>query len=194
MFVMAMLWTSNAQAQDSGVFYNVGRKGEGVFVTVNRKEGLLAFAFFTYWDVEISNDILPIVSPPPPELPVTPTLWSSCPVPAMPAPSTYPTVSPPPPVTAVPTERRGGQQAWFIGSGAYQDGIALGEMYWNHGVDYPNIDDKLGMSVEYEVATFLMEGSEKGFDLYLDCNPHLPKSLFMCNNVMTFRNILLRAE
>ena len=195
--VLAMLWASSAKAQDSGVFYNVDRSGEGIFVTVNRKKNTLAFAFFTYWDVKpVEIVIPPVVSPAPPPIPgvPTPTLWSNCPVPAMPATPIYPVVSPPPPATAVPTQRRGGQQAWFIGAGAYQDGIAVGEMYWNHGVDYPNVDPFLGLVVEYEVATFLMEGSGDGFDLYLDCSGHVPKSLFMCNNIMTFRNVLLKAE
>lgn len=171
----------------TGFFYNEDRSGEGIIVATD--ETRIAFAYFTYWDAYIS--IPPVVSPAPDPVP---TLYNSCPTPYIPGIEIPPTVSPAPPDPdyVTPTQFRGGHQAWFAGVGEYIDGIAIGGLYWNHGVDYPRVHPVHGLSIEYQVATFMIERrDEGGFDLYLDCNQHLPTSLFMCNNVLTFRRLLI---
>ena len=67
---------------------------------------------------------------------------------------------------------------------------ALGDMYYHKPISYPYSFDGI-ISDEYLVATFLLDGSVEGFDMYLNCNKLLPSSLYMCNNVMTFKSLII---
>lgn len=178
------IFSATAFAQ-TGFFYNEDRAGEGIIVTI--KGDLLAFALFTYWDARIS--IPPVVSPMPPEF-LYPTLWTSCPTYNFAGQIVPPVFSPAPPEEEAVTYR-GGAQAWFIGFGTYRDGIAIGEMFTRKAADYPNVTRTIGLAQEFSVGTFLIEKSGNGFDFYLDCNGFMPKSLFMCTNVLHFRTLLI---
>jgi hypothetical protein len=185
--MLSLLWTGIANAQ-SGIFYNPERDGEGIFVTIEGDR--IGFALFTFYNPDAPNEILPIVSPAPPEpnivLPeciveITETEGKEIP----------PVVSPRPPEgEEVDTTLYGGIPVWYIGQGVYKDGIALGDLYYQQAISYPYSFDGL-VSDPVVVATFLLDGNGDGFDMYLDCNDLLPTSLYMCNNVMTFNTLIL---
>ena len=192
LFILLMVGLCRSAVADTGMFYNPDRDGEGIIVTI---EGdVLAFAFFTYFDPNAANEAPPVVSPPLPEvdiiLPQCITEITQLPVLPVLRP---PVVSPKPPVIPgepIDTNLYGGIPIWYIGFGAYKDGIALGEMYYNAPISYPYSFDGI-LSNEHKVATFLMEGNGEGFDLYLNCNRRLPSGLYMCNNVMTFSRLII---
>ena len=175
---------------DTGMFYNPERNGEGIIVTIEKD--VLAFAFFTHFDPNAANDMPPVVSPAPPEVEI---ILPQCitEITQLPAVPVYPVVSPTPPqIPGEPVDINlyGGIPVWYIGFGAYKDGIALGDMYYNKPISYPYSFDG-DLTNEYKVATFLMDGNGEGFDLYLDCNRRLPSGLYMCNNVMTFNRLII---
>ena len=188
--LLILMLSSTAFAQ-TGFFSNPERDGEGMIVTV--KGDLLAFAFFTYWDGTIT--IPPQVSPLPPDPPEDLYVNPSCTA----APQKAPVYDIPPMVSPLPpplpeTEPRtyyGGAQAWFFGFGTYLDNIAIGKMYYHKAIDYPYVWDNNGLSNEYVIGNFLIEGYKGGFDLYIDCSNLVPKSLFMCNNVYQFRKLVI---
>ena len=192
--LFAVLMTSfcHVAAAGTGMYYNPERDGEGIIVTI---EGdVLAFAFFTYFDPNAANEVPPVVSPAPPEVDIVlpQCITEITQLPAVPVPAP-PVVSPTPPQVPgepIDTNLYGGIPVWYIGYGAYKDGIALGDMYYNKPISYPYSFDGL-LSNEYKVATFLMDGNDEGFDLYLDCNRRLPSGLYMCNNVMTFKSLII---
>jgi hypothetical protein len=183
-FAIYIVTMGNARA-DTGFFYNPDRSGEGIIVTTDEDRKMLAFALFTYWDAVIS--IPPVVSPMPP--PVA-TVWTSCSTYSFDGQEIPPVFSPaPPPEEAV--TYKGGAQAWFIGVGAYSDGIAIGDMYTNKAANYPQVTRTIGISQEIKVGVFLIEAYKGGFDLYVDCNELMPTSLYMCNNVLSFDTLLI---
>ena len=189
-YILALLLAlaTTVQAQ-TGMFYNPERDGEGIIVTI--VGDTLGFALFTYFDANAVNEVPPVVSPAPPdvELVFPQCITEITQLPAIPIP---PVVSPRPPVIPgepVDNNLYGGIQAWYIGYGAYTDGIALGDMYYHKPISYPYSFDGI-LSNEYRVATFLLEGNGEGFDMYLNCNRFLPSSLYMCNNVMTFNRLI----
>ena len=193
LFVLLMIGLCRAAVADTGMFYNPERDGEGIIVTIEKD--VLAFAFFTYFDPNAVNVRPPVVSPAPPDvdivLPECITEITQLPyVPVIGPPVVSPTPPPQPPGEPVDTNLYGGIPVWYIGYGAYKDGIALGDMYYHKPVNYPYSYDGI-LSNEYKVATFLMEGNGEGFDLYLNCNKLLPSSLYMCNNVMTFNRLII---
>ena len=188
LFTIILVGLATVANAQTGMFYNPDRSGEGIIVTL---EGdTLAFAFFTHFDPDAANRVLPTVSPAPPaENIVLPECIAE--ITEVPGVVIPPVVSPRPPAGAeVDTTRYGGIPIWYIGYGAYADGIALGEMYLHKPISYPYSFDGL-VTDEYAVATFLMSGDGEGFKLQLDCYKNLPSTLYMCNNVMTFNRLLI---
>lgn len=184
---LSLLWVGVANAQ-SGIFYNPERDGEGIFMTIDGDR--VGFALFTYFDPDASSEIPPTVSPAPPEVEIvlpqcfpeiTETEGKEIP----------PVVSPKPPEgEEVDTTLYGGIPIWYVGYGAYNDGIAIGELYYQKAISYPYSFDGL-VADAVVVATFLLDGNGDGFDMYLNCNDLLPTSLYMCNNVMTFTTLII---
>lgn len=190
LLTIALICLASQVHAKTGFFYNPERTGEGIIVTV---EGdTLAFAFFTYFDPSAVNEIPPTVSPPAPDVDI---VLPECivEITTLPGVEIPPVVSPRPPPgeeVDVETELHGGVPVWYIGFGAYADGMALGKMYYHKPISYPYSFDSI-LSNGYEVATFLMDGNGEGFELHLDCNQYLPTGLYMCNNVMTFNTLII---
>ena len=185
--VLSLLWAGIANAQ-SGIFYNPERDGEGIFLTIDGDR--VGFALFTFFDPDAPNEIPPIVSPAPPEvLSVLPSCFPE--INDTEGKEIPPVVSPKPPEgEEVDTTLYGGVPIWYVGYGAYNDGIAIGELYYQQAISYPYAFDGV-VADAVVVATFLLDGNGDGFDMYLNCNDLLPTSLYMCNNVMTFNTLIL---
>ena len=99
-----------------------------------------------------------------------------------------PTVSPTPPPS--PIKPQTNTAIWYTGTGAWSDGLAVGDVYMSVPIDYPNVAGE-SLDQKIVVGQFLIVADKGGFDLQVNCNRFLPESMYICNNTFTFTQLII---
>jgi hypothetical protein len=99
-----------------------------------------------------------------------------------------PSVSPAPPPS--PIKPQTNTPVWYVGNGAWLDGISVGDIYMSVPIDYPNVAGE-SLDEKIIIGQYLIVANKAGFDLQVNCNTFLPPSMYICNNTFTFYELII---